>query len=358
MSIYKHFNICRDERFIKQLKIILRIIIIIMSWFNNLKESFLSITYGDSVLQDINDMKTPREAYVALKNVVNSNDEIQAINTLDVISKLIEQWKNEDIIDDDNRINGSYIKVSDTLIMNLSNLGACSYIDQIFGSRLSSISNCESSLKLISLMIQNNDNNRTKFYNNNVCYHIIKSAQLHKSNKNLLILSLQCLRYMSLGDNDIGIKLLSSGICPLIISTIYVNDKIQNDDNNNYNNLLFELCCRIIYSLTHDLKESSIQFDNVGSCEVIINYITNDVTLLSHQSIHWAFRALGGLARRNLNNKFKLAELGACELIINILQNSFNDIDITEEISLLYTKGGCFAIGHLCYPNENNQNRL
>lgn len=326
-----------------------------MSWFNNIKESLISITYGDNVLQDVNDMKTPRQAYLALKNAVNTNNEIKGINTLDVISKLIEQWKKDDIVDDDNRIKGSYIKVSDSLIMNLSNLGACSYIDQLFGSRLSSIRNCESSLKLISLMIQNNDNNRTKFYNNNACYHIIKSAQLHKSNKNLLILSLQCLRYMSLGDNNIGIKLLSSGICPLIISTIYVNDKIENDDSNN--NLLFELCCRIIYSLTHDLKESSIEFENVGGCEVIINYLNSNIKLLSHQSFHWALRAIGGLSRKNLSNKIKLAELGVCELIINILQNIFNDNNITDEISLLYTEGGCYAIGHLCYPNESNQNR-
>lgn len=330
---------------------------------------------------NLESVETPQEAAAALKKAVELQSDNHSLRALEITLQMLYVMDKLEVQATSSslhpRVIGSAGENQKSASYAMGLAGACVYVDQLLGSRLSSPVFCESCLQLICALTLDCPSNRIKLIQLGACYRIVKAIELHMTVPTVLIWGLKCVRYISMVDNE-GAKFVTSGACDVVPAALRLNSS---------NNIVVEMACRIIYNLTHDDEDCNCKLAEAGACELIVVNVlqehlqTNEMTITT---AHWGLRAVGGLARKNSENKVKLANLGSCEVIMQTIKRfstSFStsapdvppplpsstpsetnsSMFVEEEKAFLQealAESACWAIGNLAYPDESNQNRL
>ncbi len=307
--------------------------------------------------EDLKNVRSLNDAANSISHAVSLKSESFSIQALDICSKILEDIEEIEasLLGDQVAQAVSYTtKTTLTVaVENLGSLGVCGYVDQLFGSKLGSAAHCNSCLRLLCLLITYSNENRKKVaQSSDVTYRLVKALQMHTLVQPVIINALKCIRHMSIED-EMAAKFVNFGACEATTQSITLNSSVP---------LIVELGCRIIYNLTHDIEDSSVKFALNGVCEVIV------VTILQERFksdtpfniAQWALRAIGGLARRNEKNKITFANLGACELVMQLIEtfSMEKNASVIPENEVLFCESAFWAIGNLAYPDADNQNRF
>ena len=280
---------------------------------------------GGADPDDLDSIVDATDACASLRRAVEVKREPQAIATLDIVSDLVE-------------------KHGSSMILALGAGGAYTYIDQLLSWRNTSTPICESSLRAICSLVSE-EKIRRKIVSGGACYRIVKAMQLQIHDEIVLEWGLRVLRYLALDEGSLS-KLAQCGACEIVATAL--NTYNQNDS-------IVEWSCRIIYALTQDEENASQdKFAAALVPEAIIVGVLQERQQsedLPMETAIWCLRAIGGLARRHARNKEKLANLGACELIQQLLQRFGHQDSV-------FAEGYCWAVGNLAFPDETTQSRL
>jgi hypothetical protein len=306
---------------------------------------------------DLKNVRSLNDAANSIAHAVSLKNESFSIEALDICSKIledIEEIESSLMGDQSNQTVAYTSKTTLTVaVENLGSLGVCGYVDQLFGSKLGSAAHCNSCLRLLCLLITYSNENRKKVaQSSDVTYRLVKALQMHAMVQSVIIYGLKCIRHMSIED-EMAAKFVNNGACEATTQSITLNSSVP---------LIVELGSRIIYNLTHDIEDSSVKFALNGVCEVLVVTVLQERFKVNtpFNIAQWALRAIGGLARRNEKNKIIFANLGTCELIMQLL-DSFNmerNASVTPENEVLFCESAFWAIGNLAYPDSDNQLRF
>ena len=233
--------------------------------------------------------------------------------------------------------------------INFSSTSATNDVMNLLNANLTNAKVCEDCLKSITVLLSQS-NNRAKFLALDTVARIVKVIFLHVKAIDVVEWGIRSLRIFSADENALDKIFVADGCKILAIILKYYSS----------NSAIVEEVCHTIYNLTLENDECKDAFREYGVIEILtLSIFIENGTKLPQICIEWCLRAIGGLARRNENNKIAFSSFGICEKLLSIIDKIISNNKTNSMTSnVAFAEAVCWAIGNLSYPDDQNQSRL
>lgn len=213
--------------------------------------------------------------------------------------------------------------------------GVCGNICNVMRTHLSSVNVVEQGCRAILNLVISDDNDR-KCGEAGACELLVEVMKTHASNTIVSMQSCWAIRNMAASNNSNRVKFGVAGACGTIVQAI--NNHVQDAG-------VVEQACRAILNLAVE-NGNEVRLGRAGACTAVVKVLTHhpDNTVVIEQAL-WAVRNLA--AGGNAENRLNLGRSGINEQVVIATSKYISHTGIAEQ--------GCRAMLNLAVDKENSK---